>query len=177
MDAVTDAGDYGEKSLRSVNFPDRYVRHRNLLAYVEVIDSKLAASDATFRIRDPLAPGAGEGCYSFEATNPKLRGWYLRHQNFRLKLSKATNDEVFKKDATFCLKQALASRASYEESHQASFESFNFPGYFIRHSDFELAIRQNDGSDVFKRDATFVVERPVRAPGSFGDDNNAVPAR
>ncbi|WP_409193942.1 AbfB domain-containing protein [Bacillus cereus] len=43
-------------SLRSKNFPDRFIRHRNFNLWVEPADSQLAREDATFRIRTPFVP-------------------------------------------------------------------------------------------------------------------------
>ncbi len=76
-------------------------------------------------------------------------------RTFRLKLAKRTNDQLFKEDATFCVVQGLAN------SSGRSFESFNFPKHYIRHSNFELWIGEYDGTRLFKRDATFFIERPL----------------
>ncbi len=42
-------------SFRSLNFPDRFIRHRNFHLFVEAADSDLARSDATFRLTEPFA--------------------------------------------------------------------------------------------------------------------------
>ncbi|WBB89892.1 AbfB domain-containing protein [Verrucosispora sp. WMMC514] len=36
-----------------------------------------------------------------------------------------------------------------------SFESVNFPGYYLRHADYVLRLSPNNGSVVFSEDATF----------------------
>jgi len=38
-----------------------------------------------------------------------------------------------------------------------SFESVAFPGYFLRHQNFRLKLHRNDGSDLFQKDATFLI--------------------
>jgi hypothetical protein len=43
-------------SFQSVNYRDRFIRHRNGQLWVEPLDSDLALKDATFRRTDPLAP-------------------------------------------------------------------------------------------------------------------------
>jgi Alpha-L-arabinofuranosidase B (ABFB) domain len=136
-------------SYKSWNFPDRYIRHRDSLAYVEKIIDIPASKDADF----VEVPGLAGRCQSFESRN--FPGFYLRHQNFRLKLSKITDEKLFKEDATFCVRRGLA------EGNALSFESFNFPKYYIRHRDFELWVGQEDGSDLFKKDATFIQTQPV----------------
>ncbi|WP_242315746.1 AbfB domain-containing protein [Bacillus cereus group sp. BfR-BA-01355] len=53
---LTDPKDKTLISLRSKNFPDRFIRHRNFNLWVEPADSQLAREDATFRIRAPFVP-------------------------------------------------------------------------------------------------------------------------
>src|SRR5215510_5270614 len=129
-------------SFRSWNYPDRYIRHRSSLGYIDPIVSndKLGRKDATFH----LVPGLAGRCSSFESVN--YPGHFLRHQNYRLKLAKQTDDQLFKKDATFCVIPGLAN------SEGRSFESVNFPKHYIRHSNFELWLGKSDGSRVFQQD-------------------------
>jgi len=42
-------------SLRSLNFPDRFIRHRDFHLFVEPVDDDLSRRDATFRLREPFA--------------------------------------------------------------------------------------------------------------------------
>jgi hypothetical protein len=131
-------------SFISWNFRHRYIRHRDFLGYVEEIHDKIGEKDATFK----LVPGlAGKGT-SFESVN--YPGYFLRHENFRLKLAKLTDTKLFREDATFYFVPGLAS------SEAVSFESFNFPKHYIRHFNFELWVNPFDGSDVFRKDATFI---------------------
>ena len=134
-------------SYRSWNNPDRYIRHRLSLGYIDVIvaSDKLGREDATFR----LVPGLAGRCNSFESVN--YPGHFLRHQDFRLKLAKQTDDQLFKEDATFCVVRGLAS------SDGRSFESVNFSKHYIRHSNFELWLAKTDESPLFKKDATFII--------------------
>jgi hypothetical protein len=141
-----------EVSWQSVNFPDRFIRHRNFLGFVEPINDQQAAKDAVF----VSVPGLAGRCHSFEAKN--FPGFFLRHQNFRVKLGKAETDQISREDATFCVRDGLAN------TNGRSFESANFPNHFIRHRDFELVLSENDGSDLFKKDATFMAEQPRQPP-------------
>ena len=100
-----------------------------------------------------LVSGLAGKCRSFESVN--YPGQFLRHQNFRLKLAKKTDDKVFKEDATFCFVEGLAS------SQARSFESVNFPKHYIRHSNFELWLVKSDGNQLFKKDATFIISPPL----------------
>ena len=140
-------------SFRSWNYPDRYIRHRFALGYIDPIieRDRLGRQDATFR----LVPGLAGRCQSFESVN--YPDHFLRHQNYRLKLAAQTDDQLFKEDATFCEVSGLAS------SQNRSFESLNFPRHYIRHSNFELWLGQSDGSPLFKKDATFIISPPLTA--------------
>ena len=57
--------------------------------------------------------------------------------------------------------------------------SFNLPGHYIRHWNFELWIARSDGSALFKKDATFLMSPPLttHAPDVIIDEGtNLVPA-
>lgn len=156
------------KSFRSVNVPDRYIRHRQFFGYLDRIveKDKLGRKDATFRI----LPGLAGKCQSFESVN--YPGHFLRHQDFRLKLTKRTEDRLFKEDATFCSVPGLGN------AEGRSFESVNFPKHYIRHLNFELWLAKPDGTQVFKKDATFLVSNPLTEsfPGVIDDGPQLVPA-
>jgi hypothetical protein len=156
-------------SFSSLNYPDRYIRHRSFLVYIDPIiaSDRLGREDATFR----LVPGLAGRCRSFESVN--YSGHFLRHQNYRLKLTKQTDDQLFKEDATFCIVPGLANSEAY------SFESVNFPKHYIRHSNFELGLVKSDESQLFKQDATFFISRPLTMyPPSVPIDpgTNLIPA-
>ena len=52
-------------------------------------------------------------------------------------------------DSQFRLRPGLAG------SGTVSFESVNFPGYFLRHSNYDFRLAYNDGTTQFAADATF----------------------
>jgi hypothetical protein len=49
-----------------------------------------------------------------------------------------------------------------------SFESLNFPGYYIRHTNFELWIARADGTALFKKDATYFIAPALTTHGPSG---------
>jgi hypothetical protein len=57
---LADPGNPNTVSFRSVNFPDRYLRHRNFSLFLEPRDSPSLAPDATF-IKEPAAVLIDEG--------------------------------------------------------------------------------------------------------------------
>ena len=83
-------------SLASVNFPGRYLRHRNGELWLDTNDgSALFQSDATWTLR----PGQADGSLlSLESFN--FPGKYLRHQNGLLNLTTLSTD-LDRNDASF----------------------------------------------------------------------------
>ncbi|MGN9845595.1 glycoside hydrolase family 43 protein [Nonomuraea sp. H19] len=143
----------GNRSLRSANFPDRYVRHRDHLAYVDPLSSSSPLAD---RQDASLAVSAGlahSGCHSFQAVN--YPGYYLRHYNLRLTLQRDDGSAIFKGDATFCGRAGLAGGGTI------SFESYNLPGRYLRHYNYELRLDLRESGSVFASDASYTVTSPL----------------
>lgn len=134
-------------SFQSINYPDRYIRHKGFIGYIDPIQSDLDRRDASF----VLVPGLADKRYfSFRSVNyPEL---YLRHQNFELKLHKPDGSDLYKNDATFKIVPGLYGEGGF------AFESVNFPDYYIRHQNFRLYIHRFDGSELFRKDATFMLK-------------------
>jgi hypothetical protein len=85
-------------SFESINFPNRYLRHRNGEIWLDDCDgSTLFKADATFWKRAGLANSANR---SFESYN--YPGEYIRHSNYLLCRQPITTD-LDKNDATFIL--------------------------------------------------------------------------
>lgn len=145
-----------EASFQSYNFPQRFIRHRQWLGYIEDVrrEPTRLRKDAHFRV----VPGLAGRCSSFESMN--YPGHYLRHQNFRLRISKWTDQQLFKDDATFCMKSGMA----YSQGDWKSFESVNVPNHYIRHRNFELWLDRFDNSRQFRADATFQITMPIGGP-------------
>jgi hypothetical protein len=141
-------------SFESFNYPGEYMRHQNYLGIRSVINSEPAKQSAIFRVVSGLS---GNQCgnslsVSFELVN--LPGYYLRHQNSRIKLSQTDGSGLFNNDATFCVRPGLA------DPKYSSFESSNYPTAYLTHTNGELWLRK--GTDnLFKADATFMSRAPL----------------
>ena len=180
--AAQDLLESGWIAIQSYNFPDHYVRHRAYLGELTKIASSLDQLDSTFRVVKGLA---GRGTVSFESRN--FPGYFLRHHNLRLKLHKFDGTDLFRQDASFLTKNGLAlglSNVPVDET-LTSYESINYPGYYIRHRAdtraeeagkvFHLYIEKYVGSAAvdarrpsaaearFRRDCTFRL-KPRRVP-------------
>jgi len=146
-------------SLRSYNYPDRYLRHQQYNGELTPITSALDKKDATFRIVPGLADSMFQNTFqfvSFESWN--YPGWYLRDENGRLVLRRRpTGDYAFDCYATFKEVPGLTDGSA------SSFELYCRPGHFIRHRDYHLYVETGKG-DVFKKDATFQKFRPQHDP-------------
>ncbi|ANZ41598.1 arabinofuranosidase [Lentzea guizhouensis] len=141
----------GNRSLRSVNLPDRYVRHRDNLGHVDQVSPSSSLSvrqDATFTV---VAGLANASCYSLRSVNFPER--YLRHYDFRVRLDANTGDAVFARDATFCGRAGLAGGTS--------FESYSHPGRYLRHFGHELRVDWRTSDSAFAGDASFTVTAPL----------------
>jgi hypothetical protein len=98
------------------------VRHRDFVARVDAIgpaSGQLDRADSSFTVRAGLADPR---CFSFEAVN--FPGFFLRHQNFDVRLHRFERSTLYVRDATFCAVPGLAGNG-------VSFRSVNFPDRFL----------------------------------------------
>ncbi|MCW7541871.1 AbfB domain-containing protein [Aquabacterium sp. A7-Y] len=99
----------------------------------------------------PVAASADTAEYaqtvSFESVN--FPGRYIRH-SFFLGVLTPISSGLDKADATFIRRPGLSGL-----QNTVSFESINIPGHFLRHQNLRLKLQRNDGSDLFRRDASF----------------------
>jgi hypothetical protein len=144
-DSATTPQTSGARSLESVNYPDRYITaHSDGLGYLDRVsstDSAQTRQDATFALVTGLAD---PGCYSFMAED----GRYLRHKDFRIHLMADDGSTLFEQDATFCPHAGSVSGS-------VSFASYNYPGYYLRHRQFELWIDPYQDGSGFRDDSSF----------------------
>lgn len=137
-------------SLRSHNFPDRYVRHSDWVGGLAAGRTDDEQRLATFH----LTPGlADPGLLSIRPWNHG--GDYLRHQDGRVKLQRFDFSEAFRREATFRPQPGLA------DAPATSFEAVDKPGHFLRHRGGELRVERNDGTPLFAADATFRIVKPL----------------
>lgn len=75
---------------------------------------------------------------------------FVRHANYLGEITPISSEQD-KKDSAFKIVPGLA------DSRYISFESVNFPGYYLRHQSFRIKLQRFDGSQLFKEDATFIM--------------------
>ena len=140
-------------SLRSFNYPTRFVGHQDGLGELMEVQSELDKQAAEFRIVPGLADSTA---ISFESVSHP--GHYLRHQDYRVKLHPFSDESLFKADATFWVVPGLAEASGF------SFKSYNYPDRYLRHSYFHMMVEAGSGS-LFMQDATF--DMVIQNPRSF----------
>jgi hypothetical protein len=95
-----------------------------------------------------LNPGS---TISLRATTAGFTTRYIRHQNNNAVTSviSSSSSALDKADGSWIVRRGLANNSC------VSFESRNYPGDFLRHSNFQLFRQPMDGSALFRSDATF----------------------
>ena len=148
MTALTAAhGTPGWRRIKSYNFPDRYVRHANSVARIDVYPFD-PYQDQLWTLVPGLADAAG---VSFRSVNFPDR--YLRHADYAVVLAADDGSATFRADATF------HRVAGFADPGWTSFRSHNFPDRYLRHTGYVLRIDPvSAGSSAADRqDATFRV--------------------
>ncbi|MEV1067836.1 AbfB domain-containing protein [Streptomyces sp. NPDC050263] len=114
------------RSVRSVNYPDRYWHVSNGVVRLDEPRGSESREDSTFTV---VAGLTDSSCYSFRTSD----GDYLRHRDFILRAERNDGSTLFRKDATFCSVPSTYSDA-------VMLESVNYPGRFLRHQNFTLRL-------------------------------------
>ncbi|CAH1208360.1 hypothetical protein PAECIP111892_03096 [Paenibacillus auburnensis] len=95
------------------------------------------------------ASGAGGEIKRIESYSSQSN--FIRHTNFQVRVDQNVSPLD---DSKFRIVSGLAG------SGTISFESVNYPGYYLRHSNYSLVLKKSDGTDLFKNDSSF-----MRVPG------------
>jgi hypothetical protein len=93
---------------------------------------------------------------------------FIRHYDYRARIEANVTKLA---DSQFRLVPGLAG------SGTVSLESANFPGYYLRHKNFEVWLEKNDGSAQFASDATFHRRAGLADPASLSYESYNYPGR
>jgi len=144
------------RSLRSYNYPDRYVRHSFFRAGISAVETEMDQKDSTFRRCPGLADATRYDLVSFESWN--YPGYFLVEENGTVFLRRrVTCSPSFDRRATFRRVPGLADGSA------VSFESYSNPGCYLRHFNFLLYVQRPTGG-LFDEDATFIFSAPRFSP-------------
>ncbi len=175
----------GGTSFESKNVPGRYLRHYADNVYLARSGGPNAwdtaasfAADATWNLGEPALWRSSVQLATDVRKSLRVTSWgftnrYLRHADSlaNTEVVDAGSSAQLKQDATYTIRRGLADSSCY------SFESVNYPGQFLRHADSRVRNVPNDGSALFRQDATFcarpglggtgVTFESLNIPGSY----------
>ncbi|MDC0713169.1 family 43 glycosylhydrolase [Stigmatella sp. ncwal1] len=121
-------------------------------------------ADGTPNFGIPLADGVTP--FRFKSYNKPT--YVIRHWEFRGKLEENVTNLA---DSQFRLVPGLAA------SGAVSLESANYPGYYLRHKNFEVWVEKSDGSTSFKNDASFYRRTGLADSGGLSFESYNYPGR
>jgi RNA polymerase sigma factor (sigma-70 family) len=146
--AVAGTVPLGAHSLESADEPALYLTYGGNFATLGPVSASSGARTrqrATFTVVRGLADTR---CVTFRAAD----GRYLRHRDFRLRLSANDGSALFREDATFCPSPGAIAGSVTLHAH-------NYPGSVIRHRDGAIWLDGSDGTRAFAGQASFIVRR------------------
>ncbi|WNG30153.1 beta-galactosidase [Cystobacter fuscus] len=153
-------------SFESKNKPGFYLRHRGGEVWVEALENTTGfRQDASWGIASPWwqseANVPGGSFQSIQVTTSGYTNRYLRHYDSlgHTEVVDGNSNATLKQDATFKLVPGLAESSCY------SFESRNYPGSYLRHSNSRIRRDASDGTALFKQDATFCARPGLSGSG------------
>jgi hypothetical protein len=154
-------GVFSQVRYESLNFPGYFIRHSNFELWLGQEDgSEFFRLDSTWRrLHAPLG-NTLPGATSFESFNFPCH--FIRHRNSLGELTGVASD-LDRADATFVVRPALNGSPI-----AVSLESVNFPGHFLRHNFFRIKLHANDGSELFRQDASFIYNDGAAWEGNGG---------
>ncbi|WP_432061464.1 AbfB domain-containing protein [Streptomyces sp. S1] len=163
----------GGTSYESLNFPGAYLRHYADNVYLarsggaNPWDSASSfAADATWNTGEPALWRSSVLLPTDVRRSLRVATWghtdrYLRHVDSlaRTEVVNGNSAALLKQDATFTVRRGLADSSCY------SFESVNYPGRFLRHANSRVGTAADDGTALFRQDATFCARPGVGGTG------------
>lgn len=141
----------------SANYEGSYLRHAGFKLYRHSgsATSDLYWKDTAFKVV-PARNGRDDEV-SLQSVNYPTH--HVRHAGYNGFISKCGNNnpkDICNKDASWTTKAGLAASAHCESGLTVSFQSSNFPGYYLRHHHAKVMISPFKDNDVnYKMDASW----------------------
>ena len=150
-------------SFEASNFPGYFIHHSKDGAYIgpkqneeDIKFTDFAMDLSPFQKKEDRK----QGSFLVFIRPLNAQQSYLRHLNGKLVVTRPDDSKSFFDDATFYARKGLTQQEPYwkgvVDGAEVSFESLKYPGYYIRHSSYRLFLQQDDGTELFKKDATFI---------------------
>ena len=135
--------------LESVNYPGYYIRHRNYQCWLDKYGyyggDDLFGKDSSFTVVKGLSGITNS--VSFQSTN--YPDHYLANNNGLIRMEDMTHNV---REATWMLRGSL-----WEGDRDTYSISSSIDDRFIRHQGYRIKMHTKDGSDLFKKDASFKI--------------------
>ena len=114
----------------------------------------------------PVQAGATPQASSLQPV--AMTDYRVRHANYLGFVSpiNAGSAQIDRLDSAFYVRAGLADAACI------SFESKNYPGYYLRHAGFRIRLNQNDNSALYRDDATFCQRAGLAGRGNSYESKN-----
>jgi hypothetical protein len=100
----------------------------------------------------------GNDIYAFKVTNAGADMFLTARDNKEVHVDKAAGGKV-PEAAKFKAVAPLTSAPGAKERNFRSFQSVKFPKHYLRHAGFVMFVHENDGSELFKQDASWLIEK------------------
>ncbi|MCF8244251.1 MAG: AbfB domain-containing protein [Saprospiraceae bacterium] len=100
----------------------------------------------------------GGDIYAFKVTNAGADMYLTARDNKEVHLEKASGGKV-PEGAKFKSVSPLTSAPGAKERNFRSFQSVKFADHYLRHSGFAMFVHTSNGSELFKQDASWLIEK------------------
>ena len=131
---------------QSHNYPKRVMNQRGFEVWIDEFD----ASDDR-NISFIIVKGLTGRGVSFRSL--KYPDRYLHQREWLCFVDVFEDTQSFKDNSTFIPRIGLANPKDFHRS----FEAINNPGYYIRHSSFRVRVDKYDETDLFRREASWLL--------------------
>jgi hypothetical protein len=117
--------------------------------YKDLLNTFLSLLDPGSKPNDKSKPRITQGTEVVALESSHNKGFYISHQDY-LGLMRQISETDLVSDFIFKLVTGL-------DGLGISFESINFPGFYLRHQGYRIKLHKNDNSPLFKLYSTFTV--------------------
>ncbi|MEQ8363456.1 MAG: AbfB domain-containing protein [Cyclobacteriaceae bacterium] len=150
-------------SFESSNFPGYYIHHAPDGFYIgpitndaDKIFTEFAWNVSPFQKKEDQT----QGNFLIFLNPLNAQQYYMRNLNGKITIALSDDSKEFFDQASFYSRKGLTQTEPHwngvNDGALVSFESAKYPGHYIRHSNYRLYLQPYDGTELFRKDATFI---------------------
>jgi len=136
----------------SVNYEGDYIRHKNFELWKESGIGDQHWRDSTFKV--VTAINGDDHQVSLQSVNYPER--YAQHAGYKGYINKCV-DKKCNENASWIVRHGFVNSTYCEDT--VSFESDNYPGYFLRHASHRVQISVYTDTESYRKDASWVYHK------------------